>query len=481
LAIYHLSIKVMSRNKGKSAVAAAAYRAASKIKNEYSGITYDYTRKKGIVHTEIMLPDNAPKEYADRVVLWNAVEETEKSVNAQLAREIEVALPRELTREQNIQLVRDYVQKHFVSEGMAADICLHDKNDGNPHCHILLTMRPFNNDGSWGAKSKKEYMLDGNGERIKLKNGTYKTRKINTVDWNDREKSEQWRKGWSDCVNAVFKEHGIEKEIDNRSYKRQGIDKIPTIHMGHEATALERKGIRTERGDINREIAKMNREIRQLKARIKKAKDWLHSQPLADAPSLLDASKNAADWRNFNSQWQKIKNLKSMAETFNFLMDNGIHDMSELADKAGNMHTEISDIADEVKKTDRRLQTLDTHFTHCETISKYKPYAKKYSELSGKQREAFAAKYPDELTAYRTANEYFRKALNGRTEIPLKKWQDEKTKLTAERGKLCDKYYDLRTEIKSVETIKRGAERLMSRAQPELKVQPKKHIYDLGQ
>lgn len=148
MAIYHCSIKVISRGKGKSAVAAAAYRAGEKITNEFDGMTHDYTHKGGVVHTEILLPDHAPAEYTDRAVLWNEVEKIEKAKNAQLAREIEIALPRELTREQGISLVREYVERHFVAAGMCADVCLHDTGGGNPHAHIMLTMRPFDEGGA---------------------------------------------------------------------------------------------------------------------------------------------------------------------------------------------------------------------------------------------------------------------------------------------------------------------------------------------
>ena len=143
MAIYHCSIKIISRGKGKSAVAAAAYRSGENLTNEYDGITHDYTRKGGVVYTEILLPDHAPAEYADRAVLWNAVEKIEKAKNAQLAREIEIALPHELTREQGISLVREYVKEQFVNAGMCADIAIHDKEDGNSHAHVMLTIRPI--------------------------------------------------------------------------------------------------------------------------------------------------------------------------------------------------------------------------------------------------------------------------------------------------------------------------------------------------
>ncbi|MBP5606429.1 MAG: MobA/MobL family protein, partial [Ruminiclostridium sp.] len=143
MAIYHFSMKIITRGKGKSAVAGAAYRAGEKLRNEYDGLTHDYTRKGGIVHTEILLPEHAPHEYTDRSTLWNAVEKAEKAKNSQLARDIEFSLPNELSREENIALARRFVQQTFVEKGMCADLCIHDPDRDQPniHAHILLTMR----------------------------------------------------------------------------------------------------------------------------------------------------------------------------------------------------------------------------------------------------------------------------------------------------------------------------------------------------
>ena len=275
MAIYHLCIKIISRGKGKSAVAASAYRSGEKIKNEYDGIVHDFTRKGGIAHTEILLPQNAPQEFVNRSVLWNSVEKIEKSKNSQLAREIEVALPKELDREKQIELIREYVKENFVKVGMCADIALHDKNDGNPHCHILLTMRPLNEDTTWGAKSKKEYIIDENGEKVKLRNGNYKTRKINTTDWNEQEKAEHWRKAWADITNKYLEENSIQDKVDHRSYQRQGIEQIPIIHLGVSATQMEKKGIATDRGNINREIKHQNAILREISRRIKALLNWI--------------------------------------------------------------------------------------------------------------------------------------------------------------------------------------------------------------
>ena len=190
IAIYHCNISIVSRGKGKSAVAAAAYRSGEKLTNEWDGMTHDYTRKGGVVHTEIMLPPHAPPSFSDRSTLWNSVELYEKAGNAQLAREIDAALPIELSREEQIRLVREYCSSQFVSKGMCVDFAIHDTDSGNPHCHIMLTMRPLDERGAWAAKSKKEYDLDENGERIRLPNGRYKTHKVDLTGWNDNRISE---------------------------------------------------------------------------------------------------------------------------------------------------------------------------------------------------------------------------------------------------------------------------------------------------
>ena len=177
IAIYHCNISIVSRGKGKSAVAAAAYRSGEKLTNEWDGMTHDYTRKGGVVHNEIMLPPHAPPSFSDRSTLWNSVELYEKAGNAQLAREIDAALPIELSREEQIRLVREYCSSQFVSKGMCVDFAIHDTDSGNPHCHIMLTMRPLDERGAWAAKSKKEYDLDENGERIRLPSGRCRTEK----------------------------------------------------------------------------------------------------------------------------------------------------------------------------------------------------------------------------------------------------------------------------------------------------------------
>ena len=250
----HFPVKIVKRSEGRSAVEAAAYRSGTKLTNEWDGQTHDYTRKRGVVHTEIMLPPHAPPEFSDRATLWNSVEQIEKAKNSQLARDIEAALPRELSREQQLALIRSFVKDNFVDKGMCADFALHDKGNGNPHVHILLTVRPLKESGQWGAKCRKVYDLDERGQRIPDGKGGWKNHREDTTDWNDKGNVELWRKAWADYVNRAQATIGLSDRIDHRSYKRQGIDKIPSVHLGVAAFQMEKRGIETRKGDLNRQI-----------------------------------------------------------------------------------------------------------------------------------------------------------------------------------------------------------------------------------
>ena len=468
MAIYHLSIKIISRGKSKSAVAAAAYRSGEKLINDYDGEVHDYTKKSGIIHTEILLPDHAPREYANRSVLWNAVERVEGNCNSQLARDIEFALPVELSMDQNISLAREYVQNHFVNKGMCADICVHDIGVGNPHAHIMLTMRPIEQDGRWGAKSKKEYILDANEEKIKLPSGEYKSRKIYTVDWNDKSKAEEWREGWAKIANDYLVRNGIAEVIDHRSYERQGLNILPTVHMGVAASQMEKKGIATDRGSINREVISMNKELRQTMARIKKQKTWLFSQPLVNAPSLVDTMGAIADSKNLNTQWQRIKNLQTSAKVLIFLQNNDIGDFPQLVQKVTNVHTELKEVSENIKAMERRINTLSEHLAQWQLLNQHKAIYKKYKELPQKKQDDFYDKHEEEIELFKSASDYFNKILNGRKTIPTKEWQAEQKKLLADRFNLCEKYYKLKEEVRCVEVLQRSAEKLMKEDIPKL-------------
>lgn len=307
MAIYHNSTKIISRSKGRSAVGASAYRSGEKIKNEYDGIQHDYSRKGGIVYSEVMLPQQAKKEFKNRAILWNEVEKIEKSKNSQLAREVEVALPKELNRGEQIDLVKSYIQDNFVKNGMCADLNIHDKGDGNPHAHIMLTIRPIEENGEWGAKSKKEYLLDKNGQKIKLKSGQYKSKKIETTNWNTKEFLENYRKDWADKINERLKEKGINQTVDHRSYEEQGIEKIPTIHEGATARKMETKGKISDRIEINKRIKAINEKTKECNREIQKIENEI--QELKNEVTKLNKSFEPKD------ELQKIKNdIKEIQE-----------------------------------------------------------------------------------------------------------------------------------------------------------------------
>ena len=275
VAIYHCSIKIISRGKGRSAVACAAYRSGTKLTDLATGKIFDYSNKPGVVFSEVLLPENAPAAFAvDRNILWDAVERKETRSDARLAREVEVALPREFTRQEQIDTVREYIMKNFVREGMCADWALHDKRDGNPHAHIMLTTRAFTRNGKWAEKSRTIYKLDPNGQKVPLidpETGEQKVRvrkgkgveklwqteKVPANDWNDRSKAEEWRAAWAtECNRRLDRQH----QIDHRSYARQAVEQEPTIHEGYAARKMESEGRVSDRCEINRETKALNEQ-----------------------------------------------------------------------------------------------------------------------------------------------------------------------------------------------------------------------------
>ena len=294
MAIYHCHCKIISRGQGRSAVGAAAYRSGEKIENEYDGITHDYTKKGGVVHAEIMLPENAPKEWQDRAVLWNEVERIEKGSRAQLAREYEVALPRELSREEQVQLVRDFVQENFVKKGMCADVSIHDKGDGNPHAHILLTTRPIEQGGTWGKKADNVYVLDKKGNRIlqkidKQNRKIYKRKRTPTTDWDSKEFLKRNRENWAAAINRELERKSLSQRVDHRSLADQQEEKIPTEHIGVAAKSMEKRGEVSDRGERHREIQKANNQLEQIRKAERAAEIDRKIQEILDRVERIDS------------------------------------------------------------------------------------------------------------------------------------------------------------------------------------------------
>lgn len=333
MAIYHLEAKMVSRGAGRSAVAASAYLSCSRLYNDYDGIQHDYTKKQGLVWQEVFLPEYAPQEWQDREKLWNAVEEVETAKDSRLAREFVVALPIELSREEQVELLQEFIQEQFVADGMCADAAIHDTDSHNPHAHILLTVRPLDERGKWQYKTEKEYLCMRNGEERGFTAAEFKAaqnegwekqypykvgkKKVymapseadaqglvradkhpkstrygrqNPISerWNSEEQLLTWRAAWADVSNRYLERAGREERIDHRSNAARGLDEQPTIHEGVTARALERKGIIADRCEINRQIKADNALLRELKAAARKLAQAVKNT----LPAIAEAMEN---------------------------------------------------------------------------------------------------------------------------------------------------------------------------------------------
>ena len=317
MSIYHFGqMKVISRGTGRSAIASSAYISGEKLYNEYDGLTHDYTKKQGVVFSEVMLPENAKDEWKNRQILWNEVEKIEKSKVSQLARSFEVGLQTEFTLEENIKLIKEYVKDNFIDKGMCADICIHDKSDGNPHAHVMLTMRKIDEQGKFLPKAEKQYLCrndkgdekyissndlkeDRDFEKVykcrykndykeltnrELKMEEYKNykkiskypldKKIDMcADWNNNNNVELWREDWARVNNKLFKEKGLKIRVDHRSYERQDVNRVPTIHEGYGARLRAKNGKKCDRIEINRYITNLNEKIKGYENDIHKLKN----------------------------------------------------------------------------------------------------------------------------------------------------------------------------------------------------------------
>ena len=488
IAIYHCNISIVSRGKGKSAVAAAAYRSGEKITNEWDGMTHDYTRKRGVVHTEILLPPHAPPSFSDRATLWNSVELYEKAGNAQLAREIDAALPIELSREEQIRLVREYCSSQFVSRGMCVDFAIHDTDSGNPHCHIMLTMRPLDERGAWAAKSKKEYDLDENGERIRLPSGRYKTHKVDLTGWNDKGNALLWRKAWADISNAYLERAGSRSRIDHRSNAERGIDELPTVHMGVAACQMEKKGIATEKGELNRNIQKANRLIREIRAQIGKLKEWIGElfKARETAPEQPPQSPGLANLlmkylsvqreksRKYSQSWQRqhaADELKTVAKAVGYLSEHGISTLAELDAALSSVSDQADAIREGMKTAEKRMKELQKLIEYGKNYTEYKPIHDELKKLKNgwtSKRDKYEEAHRAELTLWNAASRYLHANLpKGTKSLPISEWEKEYATLSGQRTAEYTKLQETRAEVAELHNIRKCVDIALKADQPE--------------
>ena len=416
------------------------------------------------------------------------MEQTEKSNNSQLAREIELALPVELSREEQTRLVREYCSSQFVSKGMCADFNIHDTGSGNPHAHILLTMRPLDEKGAWAAKSKKEYVLDESGEKILLPSGRYKTRKIDLMDWNRQENADLWRKAWADMANDFLEQNGSAERIDHRSNAERGIDEIPTVHMGVAACQMEKKGIATEKGELNRNIQKANRLIREIRAQIGKLKEWLAGllaeretapeQPpkSSDLTSLLMKylSVQREKSRKYSQSWQRqhaADELKTVAKAVNYLSEHGISTLAELDAALSSVSDQADAIREGMKTAEKRMKELQKLIEYGKNYTEYKPIHDELKKLKNgwtSKRDKYEEAHRAELTLWNAASRYLHANLpKGTKTLPISEWEKEYATLSGQRTAEYTKLKETRAEVAELHNIRKCVDIALKADQPE--------------
>ena len=447
-------------------MASAAYRAGERLYSEYYGEYSDYTRKGGVICSEILLPSHAPPEYADRETLWNAVEKAERGKKAQLAYSFDIALQNEFSMQENIALARQFLLENFVSRGMVVDFSVHspDKEDGgisNPHFHVMCPIRPIESDGSWGNKQRREYVLDEHGERVldEAGNGNYVFNAVSTTDWGKPETLETWRQGWAETCNAKFAEKGLDCRIDHRSYERQGIEQIPTIHEGPSVRAMEAKGIRTDKGDLNRWIRKTNAMLREAKQKIAALIGWMkdvkaelsNPQPptLNDLLALHCANRNKGAYSNK----AKNANLQRYAEAFSFLQSKNLYTVDDLENTLHAMQNKIDTLKKSASAKQSRIKELDELFRMAQYYVDGKPVADKLRSIRfEKSRQKYKSEHDDTLRTFymaeRKMKPYFKDG-----KLPITAWRREREQLEQEYRNIQSDLSPLHADAKKLWAI----------------------------
>ena len=425
-------------------MASAAYRAGEKLHSEYYGEISDYTRKGDVICSEILLPSHAPPEYADRETLWNAVEKAERGKKAQLAYSFDIALQNEFSMQENIDVARRFLLDNFVSRGMVVDFAVHspDKEDGgisNPHFHVMCPIRPIESDGRWGNKQRREYVLDEHGERILDEADNYMFNAVPTTDWGSPETLEHWRQAWADLCNAKFAEKGLDCRIDHRSYARQGIEQIPTVHEGPSVRAMEAKGIRTDKVDFNRWVCKTNAMLREAKEKINALIRWLKDvkaelekpQPptLNDLLALHCANRNKGAYSNK----AKNANLQRYAEAFSFLQSKDLHTVDDLENTPHALQNKIDTLKKSASAKQSRIKELDELLRMAQYYVDGKPVADKLGSIRfEKSRQKYKSEHDDTLRTFymaeRKLKPYFKDG-----KLPITAWCRERDRLEQER------------------------------------------------
>nr|WP_325214180.1 MobQ family relaxase [uncultured Oscillibacter sp.] len=470
MALFHLHVTQVRRSEGQSVVASAAYRAGEKLYSEYYGEVSDFTHKGGVICTDILLPPQAPAEYQDRATLWNAVEKAERGKKAQLAYSFDIALQNEFSLEENIALARQFVSEQLVGRGMIADFAIHqpDKEDGgipNPHFHVLCPIRPIEESGKWGCKQRRRYRLDEYGNRIIGEDGKPLFDAVPTTDWGSPETLEHWREAWAAMVNAKFEEKGLTCRIDHRSYERQGLDLLPTVHEGVAVRQMETKGIATDKGDWNRCVKAARKMLGDLRKKIAGLTDWIkaikeelsQSQAPTLAALLTDyyEGRNAGAW----SRNARIGNLKSFAEAVNFLTERGISALEDLEAHIAVQSERTEAINTSMKAKRDRLNELKELLRLVDLYRDTKPVYDEWRGIKWKgKREDFERAHEGELRTFHVTRRKLNKYRSPAGKIPVHAWEQEQMRLQQEYETEYGQYKPIQEDLRKLQQVKRNAD-----------------------
>ena len=398
------------------------------------------------------------------------MEKIEKHPKAQLAYSFDIALQNEFTREENIELVQQFLRDEFVSCGTIVDFAIHEKDAGengiqNPHFHVMCPIRPLNPDGSWGAKQRREYILDEHGNRIPNGKGDYEFNAVPTTDWGSPERLEAWRKAWADCCNAKFEEKQLAVKVDNRSYKRQGIEQIPTIHEGPAVRQMEARGIKTDKGNLNRLIRATNQKLREIGRRIKelweiiqeaKAQLEKEEQAARQSPNLITILNQYLEQRNAGawSNRAKVKNLQDYARLFNMLYERKLVTLADFENYMRDFQDKSNTMTVELKAKSSRMKELQNLIRYVDDFKRLRPL---YDELNAikfkKKRDAFYAEHESELKLFYLVKRKL-DAVTPEHKFPVPAWKKELKKLEVRYEKESKELEPIRQELKELYRIK---------------------------
>ena len=474
---YHFHLNQLSRGKGQSAIASAAYRAGTKLECTYYGEVSDYTRKGGVVLAEIHLPKQAPERFKDRETLWNEVEWIEGNKKAQLAHSFDIALMNEFSMEENIELARRFVEEQLVARGMIADLAIHDPRKAkdkipNPHMHIMVPIRPLQEDGTWGQKQKKVPVLTPDGQPVLNQKGQPVFRAVHTTDWSRKETLEELRSAWAKMCNELYEEKGLTERVDARSYEERGIDKIPMVHEGPNVQAMEARGISTALGNLNRLIRALN----DMKERAKNLLQWslLRQSQLMERmlflhqPTLADYLRNYYDKRNavaesyaYGTQKAKNTNLKQFAETVRFLEEQDVRTPEQLTEKIQELDTQLKEVS---QRLNQQLSALRSINSNLYAIKEYFETRPVYLELKNKYfgREKFKEEHKKELSGYYRSERILKENLDPSGKIPEGQWKREAARLSEEIAALRKEDKRIHAMLRKYEKVKNHVEALMA-------------------